>query len=82
MRGLPRRESTLSGGKQGDYASTENGNLRTENRYPLIEAGMSRHDCMDWWDDRYDMSQECSAHDLIGGGPILLRHDGTFSLRS
>ena len=24
------------------------------NRYPLIEAGMSRRDCMGWWEARYD----------------------------
>ena len=24
-----------------------------ENRYPLIEAGMSRQDCLDWWVARY-----------------------------
>ena len=23
------------------------------NRYPLIEAGMSRRDCLDWWEARY-----------------------------
>ena len=23
------------------------------NRYPLIEAGMSRSDCLDWWSERY-----------------------------
>ena len=33
----------------------------TENRYPLIEAGMSRMDCLDWWADRYDRSLERSA---------------------
>ena len=31
------------------------------NRYPLIEAGMSRRDCMDWWDARYDWPLERSA---------------------
>ena len=31
------------------------------NRYPLIEAGMSRRDCMDWWDSRYDRPLERSA---------------------
>ncbi len=25
-----------------------------ENCYPLIEAGMSRRDCVDWWAARYD----------------------------
>ena len=24
------------------------------NRYPLIEAGMSRSDCLKWWQERYD----------------------------
>ena len=24
------------------------------NRYPLIEAGMSRSDCLNWWKERYD----------------------------
>ena len=32
-----------------------------ENRYPLIEAGMSRRDCMDWWEARYDRPLERSA---------------------
>ena len=32
-----------------------------QNRYPLIEAGMSRRDCMDWWDARYDRPLERSA---------------------
>ena len=33
-----------------------------ENRYPLIEAGMSRQDCMDWWAARrYDRPLERSA---------------------
>ena len=31
------------------------------NRYPLIEAGMSRSDCIDWWEDRYDRPLERSA---------------------
>ena len=31
------------------------------NRYPLIEAGMSRSDCMDWWAARYDRPLERSA---------------------
>ena len=31
------------------------------NRYPLIEAGMSRRDCMDWWKERYDRPLERSA---------------------
>ena len=31
------------------------------NRYPLIEAGMSRSDCADWWADRYDRPLERSA---------------------
>ena len=32
------------------------------NRYPLIEAGMSRSDCADWWDARYpDRPLERSA---------------------
>ena len=31
------------------------------NRYPLIEAGMSRRDCMDWWEARYDGPLERSA---------------------
>ena len=32
------------------------------NRYPLIEAGMSRADCIDWWADRYDRRLERSAY--------------------
>ena len=32
-----------------------------ENRYPLIEAGMSRKDCADWWEARYDRPLERSA---------------------
>ena len=32
-----------------------------ENRYPLIEAGMSRKDCMEWWEARYDRPLERSA---------------------
>ena len=31
------------------------------NRYPLIEAGMSRRDCIDWWAARYDRPLERSA---------------------
>ena len=31
------------------------------NRYPLIEAGMSRRDCADWWSARYDRPLERSA---------------------
>ena len=31
------------------------------NRYPLIEAGMSRKDCADWWAVRYDRPLERSA---------------------
>ena len=31
------------------------------NRYPLIEAGMSRTDCADWWAARYDRPLERSA---------------------
>ena len=31
------------------------------NRYPLIEAGMSRTDCADWWTARYDRPLERSA---------------------
>ena len=31
------------------------------NRYPLIEAGMSRRECMDWWAARYDRPLERSA---------------------
>ncbi len=33
----------------------------TENRYPLIEAGMSRRDCMEWWAARYGRPLERSA---------------------
>ena len=32
-----------------------------ENRYPLIEAGMSRRDCMEWWAARYNRPLERSA---------------------
>ena len=28
------------------------------NRYPLIEAAMSRRDCIDWWSSRYDRPLE------------------------
>ena len=31
------------------------------NRYPLIEAGMSRKDCLVWWEARYDRPLERSA---------------------
>ncbi len=31
------------------------------NRYPLIEVGMSRRDCLDWWESRYDRPLERSA---------------------
>ena len=31
------------------------------NRYPLIEVGMSRRDCADWWAARYDRPLERSA---------------------
>ena len=31
------------------------------NRYPLIEAAMSRQDCIDWWTARYDRPLERSA---------------------
>ena len=31
------------------------------NRYPLIEAGMSRRDCLDWWQARYARPLERSA---------------------
>ena len=31
------------------------------NRYPLIESGMSRQDCLDWWEIRYDRPLERSA---------------------
>lgn len=31
------------------------------NRYPLIEAGMSRRDCKEWWEARYDRPLERSA---------------------
>ena len=31
------------------------------NRYPLIEAGMSRRDCLSWWAARYDRPLERSA---------------------
>ena len=31
------------------------------NRYPLIEAGMSRSDCLKWWNERYDRPLERSA---------------------
>ncbi len=30
-------------------------------RYPLIEAGMSRRDCTNWWERRYDRPLERSA---------------------
>ena len=31
------------------------------NRYPLIEAEMSRSDCLNWWQERYDRPLERSA---------------------
>ena len=31
------------------------------NRYPLIEVGMSRKDCLEWWGARYDRPLERSA---------------------
>ena len=31
------------------------------NRYPLVEAAMSRQDCIDWWAARYDRPLERSA---------------------
>ena len=31
------------------------------NRYPLIEVGMSRKDCLEWWEGRYDRPLERSA---------------------
>ena len=31
------------------------------NRYPLIEVGMSRSDCLNWWKERYDRPLERSA---------------------
>ena len=31
------------------------------NRYPLIAVGMSRKDCLDWWEARYDRPLERSA---------------------
>ena len=31
------------------------------NRYPLIQAGISRQDCMDWWAARHDRPLERSA---------------------
>ena len=31
------------------------------NRYPLIEVGMSRSDCLNWWQERYDRPLERSA---------------------
>ena len=31
------------------------------NRYPLIEAGMSRMDCVEWWNARYNRPLERSA---------------------
>ena len=31
------------------------------NRYPLIEAGMSRRDCAHWWAARYNKPRERSA---------------------
>ena len=33
----------------------------TTNRYPLIEVGMSRSDCLNWWKERYDRPLERSA---------------------
>ena len=41
------------------------------NRYPLIEAGMSRSDCLAWWKARYDRPLERSA---CIGCPYQSRH--------
>ena len=38
------------------------------NRYPLIEAGMPRSDCLNWWMKRYDRPIERSAPDRVKGG--------------
>ena len=32
-----------------------------QDRYPLIEAGMTRRDCLEWWEARYDRPLERSA---------------------
>ena len=32
-----------------------------QNRYPLIETGMSRQDCLAWWEARYDRPLERAA---------------------
>ena len=37
------------------------------NRYPLIEAGMPRSDCLNWWMKRYDRPIERSAPDRVEG---------------
>ena len=42
-----------------------------ENRYPLIEAGMSRKDCLAWWSERFARPLERSA---CIGCPYQSRH--------
>ena len=41
------------------------------NRYPLIEAGMSRKDCADWWAARYDRPLERSAASPAPTSPAI-----------
>ena len=60
-----RNTSGISGCSQGRFLQSSlpraHDTRVTRNRYPLIEAGMSRSDCIDWWEDRYYKPPERSA---------------------
>ena len=38
-----------------------------QNRYRLIETGISRRDCLAWWKERYDRLLERAAYSHTGG---------------
>ena len=68
--GLKRRQKTPSGTTVELWlgiSTDEAVRMRTSrdrwirNRYPLIESGMSRQDCLAWWEARYDRPLERSA---------------------
>ena len=44
------------------------------NRYPLMEKGMSRQDCADWWTSRYDRPLEPPATTDPCACPFQSRH--------
>ena len=49
------------------------------NRYPLIEAGMSRKDCADWWAARYDRPWNARPASHVPSSPASVgsrRSDG------